>query len=131
MLFGVFLQGGWFVSSSRFRGNRIFSRRTVGEDAARRPAQTRRDELGASPVVLRSGAHRRIRQHLPTVVIVVDVVKRKLQQFLNLTAYPTTSRLSFGTPTLSAPGKKVVRLEYEGYVPMAELELKKICVQVQ
>ncbi|CBN80090.1 conserved unknown protein [Ectocarpus siliculosus] len=29
------------------------------------------------------------------------------------------------------PGKKVVRLEYEGYVPMAELELKKICAQVR
>lgn len=26
--------------------------------------------------------------------------------------------------------KKVVRLEYEGYVPMAEMELKKICAQV-
>ncbi|CAN0382719.1 unnamed protein product, partial [Hapterophycus canaliculatus] len=33
--------------------------------------------------------------------------------------------------TLPAAGKKVVRLEYEGYVPMAELELKKICVQVR
>lgn len=28
-------------------------------------------------------------------------------------------------------GKKVLRLEYEGYVPMAELELKKICAQVR
>lgn len=28
-------------------------------------------------------------------------------------------------------GKKVLRLEYEGYVPMAESELRKICAQIR
>lgn len=36
-----------------------------------------------------------------------------------------------GTTRDNHNGKKVVRLEYEGYVPMAELELKKICSQIR
>jgi molybdopterin synthase catalytic subunit len=32
---------------------------------------------------------------------------------------------------IASPGKKVVRLEYEGYVPMAKLELLKICAQIR
>lgn len=39
--------------------------------------------------------------------------------------------VSLITPPLCDAGKKVVRLEYEAYVPMARLELMKICAQVR
>ncbi|TMW63485.1 hypothetical protein Poli38472_002426 [Pythium oligandrum] len=36
-----------------------------------------------------------------------------------------------GTTRDNFNGKKVVRLEYEGYIPMAEAELRKICTQIR
>ena len=36
-----------------------------------------------------------------------------------------------GTTRDNFEGKEVVQLEYEGYVPMAESELRKICDQVR
>ncbi|XP_062870301.1 molybdopterin synthase catalytic subunit [Trichomycterus rosablanca] len=39
--------------------------------------------------------------------------------------------LFIGTTRDHFDGKKVVRLEYEAYVPMAESELKKICADVR
>ena len=44
--------------------------------------------------------------------------------------FPVASVYYIFVALLLWTGKKVVRLEYEGYVPMAELELKKICSQV-
>lgn len=39
--------------------------------------------------------------------------------------------LFIGTTRDSFEGKRVVRLEYEAYVPMAESELKKICTEIR
>ena len=37
---------------------------------------------------------------------------------------------TYNVYTLKPPGKMVVRLEYEGYVPMAERVMRSICAQV-
>ncbi|CAM9162626.1 unnamed protein product, partial [Scytosiphon promiscuus] len=57
----------------------------------------------------------------------------ELSEIAAIVADPRAGAISTfsGTTRDNHFGKKVVRLEYEGYVPMAELELKKICVQVR
>eukprot|EP00903_Cladosiphon_okamuranus_P014840 g13741.t1 len=56
-----------------------------------------------------------------------------LSEIAAMVADPRAGAISTfsGTTRDNHFGKKVVRLEYEGYVPMAELELKKICTQVR
>ncbi|CAB1098052.1 unnamed protein product [Ectocarpus sp. CCAP 1310/34] len=57
----------------------------------------------------------------------------QLGEIVEAVADPRAGAISTfsGTTRDNHYGKKVVRLEYEGYVPMAELELKKICAQVR
>ena len=52
-----------------------------------------------------------------------------LQKIVDMVATPEAGAISTfsGTTRNNFEGKKVIRLEYEAYVPMAEKELKKLC----
>jgi molybdopterin synthase catalytic subunit len=75
------------------------------------------------------------------LLLLVDVVIRYLQWrhievlLLCSSAFVNTRQLAslcvLGTTRDTFKGKKVVRLEYEAYVPMAEKELAKICQDIR
>ncbi|CAN0230818.1 unnamed protein product [Ascophyllum nodosum] len=69
----------------------------------------------------------------PRDYVAISMAPLNLAEITAIVADPragATSTFS-GTTRDNHFGKKVVRLEYEGYVPMAELELKKICSQIR
>lgn len=55
------------------------------------------------------------------------------QRAVELVAHASAGAIStfIGTTRDNFAGKKVVRLEYEGYEPMAKLEMRKICAQIR
>lgn len=55
------------------------------------------------------------------------------QRAVELVTHPSAGAIStfVGTTRDNFQGKKVVRLEYEGYTPMAVSELRKICVTIR
>ncbi|DAZ98241.1 TPA: hypothetical protein N0F65_011709 [Lagenidium giganteum] len=65
----------------------------------------------------------------------VEVVEDPLdaQRAIDLVTHESAGAIStfIGTTRDSFEGKKVLRLEYEGYVPMAKQELLKICAQIR
>lgn len=65
----------------------------------------------------------------------VEVVHAPLdaQRAVDLVTHASAGAVStfIGTTRDNFDGKKVVRLEYEGYVPMATSELRKICVEIR
>lgn len=65
----------------------------------------------------------------------VEVTQEPLdaQRAVELVTHASAGAIStfIGTTRDNFAGKKVVRLEYEGYEPMAKLELRKICAQMR
>lgn len=65
----------------------------------------------------------------------VEVVYDPLdgQRAVDLVTHASAGAIStfIGTTRDNFQGKKVVRLEYEGYIPMAKSELLKICAQIR
>ncbi|KAL3672134.1 hypothetical protein V7S43_002797 [Phytophthora oleae] len=55
------------------------------------------------------------------------------ERAVELVTHPSAGAIStfVGTTRDNFQGKKVVRLEYEGYTPMAASELRKICVTIR
>lgn len=65
------------------------------------------------------------------IKITKDVIS--IEETSTLVGHPSAGAISMfiGTTKDTINGKKVVRLEYEAYVPMAEKELRKICQEIR
>lgn len=69
----------------------------------------------------------------PKDVIKMTTEKLSVDEVSQLVISPVCGAVSLfmGTTRNNYEGKKVVSLEYEAYVPMAEAEVRKICVAVR